>query len=122
MSPSASGVSQALHASPDGIPPTIFLQLDSTSKQNGAGFLIAFCELSVHLQDLQGDQDQLPAVGTHYEYQYDSSSAIAVLLRRSDALSLRDTSPASSLFFPVRGGHRRRHHLDVAGQHLSWLF
>jgi hypothetical protein len=77
----------AIHRDGD-IPPTIFLQLDNTSKQNKGKYLVAFCEMFVSLEVCKEIKINFLPVGHTHEDIDQFFSRLAILLRRTDALSL----------------------------------
>jgi hypothetical protein len=77
-----------LHKGKYGISPTIFLQLDNTTKQNKGKYLAAFCELLVSLKVCKEIKINFLPLGHTHEDIDQFFSRLAILLRRTDALSL----------------------------------
>jgi hypothetical protein len=95
----------ALHKD-GGIPPTIFLQLDNTSKQNKGKYLVAFCELLVSLKVCKEIKINFLPVGHTHEDIDQFFSRLAILLRRTDALSLEHLAQIIPSSYKSKEGKR----------------
>ena len=95
-----------LHNSTTGVPPIIFLQLDNTTKQNKSKYLVAFCELLVHFKVCKEIRINFLPVGHTHEDIDQFFSRLAMLLRRTDALSLEHLASIIPTSYKTQEGLR----------------
>ena len=96
----------ALSKEKGGIPPTIFLQLDNTTKQNKSKYLVAFCELLVYFKVCKEIYINFLPVGHTHEDIDQFFSRLAMLLRRTDALSIEHLARIIPTSYKTQEGFR----------------
>jgi hypothetical protein len=112
----------ALHKGKHGIPPTIFLQLDNTTKQNKGKYLVAFCELLVSLKVCKEIKISFLPVGHTHEDIDQFFSRLAILLRRTDALSLPHLAEIIPASYKTKEAQRPVVHIwESLGNISEWL-
>jgi hypothetical protein len=111
-----------LHKGKYGIPPTIFLQLDNTTKQNKGKYLVAFCELLVSLKVCKEIKINFLPVGHTHEDIDQFFSRLAILLRRTDALSLPHLAQIIPASYKTKEAQRPVVHIwNSLGNISEWL-
>jgi hypothetical protein len=95
-----------LEERPGGIPPTVFVQLDNTSKQNKSQFFFGFCELLVHYGTVTKFVISFLPVGHTHEDIDQFFSRIAEYLRKHDALSLQHLQDLIPRTYKTQECHR----------------
>jgi hypothetical protein len=112
----------ALSKTKYGIPPTIFLQLDNTTKQNKGKYLVAFCELLVSLKVCKEIKINFLPVGHTHEDIDQFFSRLAILLRRTDALSLPHLAKIIPSSYKTKEAQRPIVHIwDSLANISDWL-